>query len=252
MSSIGTGYDLDCAIYSPDGRVFQVEYACKAANNSGTVVGIACRDGAVLAVEKILHSRLVRSSSSRRTHILDDHICGATAGLVTDAQALVDRAREEADNWRDVFSEEIRVDHLARNVAEFAHVFTMYSGYRPFGCSMVLAGSEENPATGARTGKVFVVSPDGSCKGYHAAAIGKAHQAACTELEKILPQRDQLTARQALVEAAKVLLSVHDDTRDKIYEVEMMWVSEETGWKAQRVSDEDRDAAIAEAVATRE
>jgi len=261
MSSVGTGYDLDCTTFSPDGRVFQVEYATKAVDNSGTVIGFVCSDGVVLAVEKLLHSKLLVPGTSRRVHAVDDHIGVAAAGLVTDARKLVKQARKEAGDWRTYYNEPIPPKVLAERVAAFTQLYTLYYSLRPFGCSLLIASSVEvleesdssmddgsSSTTKKRKPVLYTVDPSGACTGVFAAAVGKGRQAAKTELEKLLPlPGDKLNCRNALVQAAKVLLTVHDDTKDKLYEIEMSWISEATGWKTQIVPDDVREAAIAEA-----
>mmetsp|Transcript_40904 Transcript_40904/g.130680 ORF Transcript_40904/g.130680 Transcript_40904/m.130680 type:complete len:82 (-) Transcript_40904:709-954(-) len=77
MSSIGTGYDLSATTFSPDGRVFQTEYATKAVDNSGTAIGVKCKDGVVLGVEKLVISKMLVEGSNRRIHTVDRH-----AGMV--------------------------------------------------------------------------------------------------------------------------------------------------------------------------
>ena len=95
MTSIGTGYDLSASQFSPDGRVFQIEYAGKAVENSGTAVAIRGKDGVVFAVEKIVTSKLYEKGANRRIFTIDRHIGMAAAGLVTDARQLADIARDE-------------------------------------------------------------------------------------------------------------------------------------------------------------
>ena len=95
MTSIGTGYDLSASQFSPDGRVFQIEYAGKAVENSGTTVAIRGKDGVVFAVEKIVTSKLYEKGANRRIFNIDTHIGMAAAGLVTDARQLASIARDE-------------------------------------------------------------------------------------------------------------------------------------------------------------
>ena len=96
MSSIGTGYDQSTTTFSPDGRVFQVEYASKAVDNSGTAVGIKCRDGVVMGVEKQQLSSMMVPGSNRRIFTVDTHSGIAVSGLMADARQVVTYAREEA------------------------------------------------------------------------------------------------------------------------------------------------------------
>jgi len=258
MSSVGIGYDLDCTTFSPDGRVFQVEYAGKAVDNSGTAIGLVCKDGVVFAVEKILHSKLLVPGTNRRVHAIDDHIGLAASGLVTDARKLVKQARKEADDWRSNFNEPIPPKVLAERIATYAQMYTLYYSLRPFGCSLLIGSSNvvvnsdkddgsEMKESLKRKPVLYCVDPSGACTGMFAAAVGKGRQAAKTELEKLLTQLSELDSRNALVLAAKVLLTVHDDVKDKQYEIEMSWISEATDWKTQIVPDDLRESAIAEA-----
>lgn len=93
-------YDLSASQFSPDGRVFQVEYANKAVDNSGTVVALRGKDGVVFAVEKLVTSKLYESGANRRLFTIDKHVGVAVAGLYTDAKAVVEQGREEARNYR--------------------------------------------------------------------------------------------------------------------------------------------------------
>ncbi|CAA0837389.1 Proteasome subunit alpha type-3 [Striga hermonthica] len=107
MSSIGTGYDLSVTTFSPDGRVFQIEYAAKAVDNSGTVVGIRCKDGVVMGVEKLIASKMMLPGSNRRIHSVHRHSGMAVAGLAADGRQIVARAKSEATNYESVYGEPI-------------------------------------------------------------------------------------------------------------------------------------------------
>jgi len=102
MASSGSGYDLSSSTFSPDGRIFQVEYAAKAVENSGTALGLRCADGVVLCVEKPLANRmLVAKTTGRRVHTIDEHAGVAITGFVGDGRQIVNRAREEASNYEE-------------------------------------------------------------------------------------------------------------------------------------------------------
>ncbi|KAI9093650.1 hypothetical protein K1719_027099 [Acacia pycnantha] len=107
MSSIGTGYDLSVTTFSPDGRVFQIEYAAKAVDNSGTVIGIKCKDGIVMGVEKLVPSKMMLPGSNRRIHSVHRHSGMAVAGLAADGRQIVARAKSEATNYESVYGEQI-------------------------------------------------------------------------------------------------------------------------------------------------
>lgn len=99
MASSGSGYDLSSSTFSPDGRIFQVEYASKAVENAGTALGLRCKDGIVLCVEKPLLSKMLLPSSSRRIHTIDTHSGVAFTGFVSDARQIMNRARSEAQDY---------------------------------------------------------------------------------------------------------------------------------------------------------
>lgn len=101
MASSGSGYDLSSSTFSPDGRIFQVEYASKAVENGGTALGLKCRDGVVLCVEKPLLNKMLLSTSSRRIHSIDKYSGVAITGFVSDGRQVVNRAREECSNYEE-------------------------------------------------------------------------------------------------------------------------------------------------------
>lgn len=110
MSSIGTGYDLSASTYSPDGRIFQIEYAMKAVENSGflkanssTCIGIKTKDGVVLAHEKLFMNKLLKKSANNRIKSVDVHVGFVAAGLTADSSHLASRAVEEAENYKNTY-----------------------------------------------------------------------------------------------------------------------------------------------------
>ncbi|KAJ3052730.1 hypothetical protein HK097_005790 [Rhizophlyctis rosea] len=221
MSSIGTGYDLSSSTYSPDGRIFQVEYAFKAVDNSGTAIGIRARDGVVLAVEKLVQSKLLVPGSNKRIQSADSHVGVATAGLLADGRHLVTRIREEAQQYRDFYRSKIPGKVIAERAAGYVQAFTLYSSVRPFGISAILATVDRDGP------QLYMVEPSGVYYGYKGTAIGKGKQVAKTELEKL--KLGELSCREAVKEAARIIYTVHDDVKDKDFELELSWVCEESG-----------------------
>ncbi|KAF7352942.1 Proteasome subunit alpha type [Mycena venus] len=210
MTSIGTGYDLSASTYSPDGRIFQVEYANKAVENSGTAIGLKVKDGVVLAVEKLVHSKLLVPGANRRIQTVDRHIGLATAGLPADGRTVANRARDEAAGYRDFYRSPPTLKTIADRIGHFVQMYTLYSSVRPFGISTILGA----------------VDKDGPALGYHGAAVGKGRQLAKTELEKL--KLSELTAREAVIEAARIIYLVHEDAKEKEFELEMSWIGPET------------------------
>lgn len=227
MSSIGTGYDLSASQFSPDGRVFQVEYALKAVENSGTAVGIRGKDGIVFGVEKLVTSKLYEAGANKRIFNIDRHIGLAVAGLLADSRQIVEIAREEASNYRYNYGTAIPLKHLTDRVSGYIHAHTLYSSVRPFGVSCILGSyDDEGPV-------MYMIDPSGVSWGYHGCATGKAKQAAKTEIEK-LKMRD-MPITDLVKEVAKIIYIVHDEVKDKNFELELSWVGEITGGRHELV-----------------
>ncbi|EDO36538.1 predicted protein [Nematostella vectensis] len=235
MSSIGTGYDLSASQFSPDGRVFQVEYANKAVENSGTAIAIRCKDGVVFGVEKLVLSKLYEYGANKRIFHIDTHIGMAIAGLIADSRQIVATAREEAANYRSVYGSPIPLKYLVNRVSGFIHAFTLYSAMRPFGCSIMLS------SMGPDGPELYTIDPSGVSYGYHGCAIGKAKQNAKTEIEKL--KMSEMTCQEAVKEVAKIIYVVHDEVKDKNFELEMSWIGSVTNGKHECVPKDVADAA---------
>ncbi|KAK7084654.1 Proteasome subunit alpha type-3 [Halocaridina rubra] len=227
MSSIGTGYDLSASQFSPDGRVFQVEYAQKAVENSGTAIGLRCKDGVVLAVEKIITSKLFEPGANKRIFTVDTHAGIACAGLLADVRAIVEVASIESSNYRAEYGVPIPCKFLAERVSSYLHAYTLYSAVRPYGCSIITSAYDNDGP------QLFMTDPAGMCHGYYGCAVGKAKQNAKTEIEKL--KLKDLTCRELVKEAAKIIYLVHDEVKDRHFELELSWVCEESGFKHQLV-----------------
>ncbi|CBY14025.1 unnamed protein product [Oikopleura dioica] len=217
MSSIGSGYDLSADMFSPDGRVFQVEYAMKAVENGATIVGLRCKDGVVLATEKLISSSLHTAGDNSRIFKIDDHIGMAAAGLLPDARSLTEILRDEATKFRREFGRPIPLKVLCHTVASYVHQYTRHSSIRPFGCTLLLSTFYQGKA------ELWTIDPSGAAFGFKGAAAGKAKNNAKTEIEKL--DLDNLTVKEGLKEAARIIHSVHDDLKDKTFELELSWVS---------------------------
>lgn len=179
------------------------------------------KDGIVLAVERLIHSKLLVPGANRRIQAVDRHIGMATAGLLADGRNVANRAREESSQIRTLWREPPTVKAVADRLALYAQAYTLYSSVRPFGISTIFGGVDKTGPS------LFVVEPSGVCVGYHGAAVGKGRQLAKTELEKL--KLSELSMREAVIEAARIIYLVHDDNKEKEFELEMSWVGNETG-----------------------
>lgn len=244
MASLGAGYDLSATTFSPDGRIFQVEYAAKAVEAAGTVVGLRARDGVVLVVERVVPTRLLRTdagcSANRRIVSVDDAAGVAGAGLAADVRALANRAREEAAASRESLERPMLGAVLADRMALFMQAYTLYSSVRPFCASLLLAAVDEGPA-GPVPG-LWMVEPSGVCYAYRACAAGRGRQAARTELEKLDPAA--LSVRDALAHAVRVVYAARDEARDRDVVYEASWIGPESGFRHAAVPEDVVSAAL--------
>eukprot|EP00088_Acartia_fossae_P022074 TRINITY_DN23368_c2_g1_i1.p1 TRINITY_DN23368_c2_g1~~TRINITY_DN23368_c2_g1_i1.p1 ORF type:complete len:257 (+),score=69.83 TRINITY_DN23368_c2_g1_i1:34-804(+) len=231
MSSIGTGYDLSASQFSPDGRVFQIEYADKAVENSGTAVGIRGKDGVVFAVEKIVTSKLYEKGANRRIFNIDTHVGMAAAGLIADARQLAEIARDEAASYRSDYRAPIPLDYLNQRVSTYMHAYTLYSSIRPFGTTVMLGSWDKQQGA-----QLYSMGPNGVGYGYWGAAAGKAKSNAKTELEKL--KMKDMTCAELVKEAARIIYMVHDEVKDKMFELELSWVGDFTNGVHQRVPND--------------
>ncbi|EWC43933.1 proteasome component C1 [Drechslerella stenobrocha 248] len=221
MTSIGTGYDLSNSVFSPDGRNFQVEYAQKAVENGATTIGLRCKDGVILACEKLITSKLLVPGSNKRISTIDRHLGIATSGLIPDGKHFINRARDESISWRRNFKESIPVASLADRMGSYAQAYTLYSSVRPFGVTAIIAGADDDGPG------LYMIEPSGLYWGYFGAATGKGRQAAKSEIEKL--NLSELSLLQAVKEAARIIYVAHDDNKDKEFEIEMTWVTRDSG-----------------------
>jgi len=160
------GYDRAITVFSPDGRLFQVEYAREAVKRGTTAVGVKAVDGVVLLVDKRITSKLLEADSIEKIFQIDDHMGAATSGLVADARALIDRARVESQINKVSYDEPIGVEVLAKKICDFKQTYTQYGGVRPFGTALLIAGVEDSAA------RLFETDPSGALLEYKATVIG--------------------------------------------------------------------------------
>ena len=178
MQPSGRGYDHGITTFSPDGRLFQVEYARESVKRGTTTTGLKYRDGVILVVDKRISSRLIIPESIEKVYKIDDHLGFATSGLVADARQLVDRARVQCQINRITYSASIPVESLAKAICDVKQSFTQYGGSRPFGTALLIAGIDESGL------HLYETDPSGAYQSYHAGAIGLGRNTAIEYFEK--------------------------------------------------------------------
>ena len=193
-------YDRAITVFSPDGRIFQVEYAFEPVRKGTTAIGLACAGGAVLAVEERPFSILQDMTVTQKLFQIDEHVGAAVAGLMGDARILVDQARIYAQSNRLMYDEPIDIEILGKRVGDIAQLYTQHAGVRPFGASIIFAGIDK---TGSR---VFLSEPSGAYWGFKAVAIGAGADTVKPLLEK--EYREDMTLDEAIMLALKCLSKV--------------------------------------------
>jgi len=159
-------YDRAITVFSPDGRLFQVEYAREAVKRGTTTVGLKFRDGVVLIVDKRIASRLMEPKSIEKIFQIDRHVGCATSGLVADARILVDQARVIAQISKITYDEDMSVEALVKRICDYKQNYTQYGGVRPFGTALLVAGVDDQGE------HLFETDPSGALVSYKAGSIG--------------------------------------------------------------------------------
>jgi proteasome alpha subunit len=191
------GYDRAITVFSPDGRLYQVEYAREAVKRGTTAVGIKCNDGIVLLVDKRVNSKLLEPSSIEKIFKIDNHIGVASSGLVGDARSLVDRARVESQVNRVSYDEQIDVEMLSKKLCDHMQTYTQFGGARPYGTALLIAGISDGQF------RLFETDPSGTLLEYKATGIGIGRNAVMKVFEE--EYNPEASIRDAILLGLKAL-----------------------------------------------
>ncbi|KAI8895553.1 nucleophile aminohydrolase [Globomyces pollinis-pini] len=221
-------YDRGVNTFSPEGRLFQVEYAIEAIKLGSTAIGIQTKDGVVLAVEKRVTSTLLESSSIEKIMEIDSHLGCAMSGLIADSRTMIDHARIEAQSHWFTFDEKIKVESVAQSVCDLALRFGESADgedalmSRPFGIALLIGGVDENGP------QLYHADPSGTLTQYDAKAIGSGSEGAQTELQEQFHK--SLTKDEAIVLSLKVLKAVMEE-KISASNVQVATITKEDGYK---------------------
>lgn len=190
-------YDQTATMFSPDGRLYQVEYAMELVNRGATILGIKCREGVVLGSEETTDP-LEKEDDSWKIFRIDEHIGAAMVGLSSDARVLIEKARLESQSNKLTFDQPVDVEALTKQICDLQQVYTQHGGGRPFGVALILGGVD---VTGPH---LFDTHPSGTYRGFKATAIGAGRE---TVLEMLKEEyREDLTLEKSVVLAVKCLV----------------------------------------------
>ncbi|WP_348610882.1 archaeal proteasome endopeptidase complex subunit alpha [Halobaculum rarum] len=196
-------YDRGITIFSPDGRLYQVEYAREAVKRGTASVGVRTAEGVVLAADKRSRSELMEPESVEKLHKIDDHVGIASAGHVADARQLIDFARRQAQVNRLRYGEEMGIETLTKTVTDHIQQYTQVGGARPFGVALIVGGIENGEP------RLFETDPSGTPYEWKALSIGANRADVREHLEE--GYSEDLTMEEGIELALAALAESGDD-----------------------------------------
>ena len=202
------GYDRTATLFSPEGRLLQVEYAEKTVRLGSASVGIVCADGVAIIADKRISDPLLIPESAMKIYEIDDHIIASTAGILSDSRILMEKAQNVAQQNKIVYDEPIDVESVIREIANLKQAYTQYGGVRPFGLKVIMAGVQSNKAC-----KVFTSDVTGNYFGVRATAIGENDEKILEFLRK--EYKDNLT----LEKGVKLTLNIFKKVLGKSFDI---------------------------------
>ena len=223
------GYDRAITVFSPDGRLYQVEYAIETVRRGTIAIGIKCKEGIVIAVEE-KPRKLQISDVAQKIFQIDDHIGVAAAGYIPDARSQVDNARFFSQSNKMIYDEAVEVETIAKHLADQCQQYTQYAGVRPFGVALILGGVVHD------TPQLYLTDPSGTYISYDAIAIGSGSDEVTDFLEKTYKEDNLSLDEASSLASAGIYLSSED--KEGTSHIRMAHVKKETGLY-ELVSDEN-------------
>ena len=200
-------YDRGVTTFSPEGRLFQVEYAIEAIKLGSTAIAILTQEGIVLAVERRTQSPLMIPSSMDKIMEIDSHVACAVSGLTADAQSMVEHGRVQAQNHFFTYNESMLVRSLTQSLCALSANFGTDdedSMSRPFGVALLVAGHDVDNGY-----QLYHTDPSGTWTAYKAKAIGSGSEGAQTTLQE--EYKDDMTLKEAENLALSTLKAVMEE-----------------------------------------
>ena len=212
------GYDMTPTMYSPDGRIYQVEYAMETVKRGTLAIGVCSKEGVIMAVEE--KARILQTTDiTQKIFQVDFHIGIAAAGYIPDARIQVDSARFFSQGNRMTYDESVEIGTVAKYLADQSHQFTQYSGVRPNGVSLIIAGIDQKGES------IYVTDPSGTYVQYAAVAIGAGSDDVNDFLEKHYTPDMSIDEASSLAIAA---INLKDKQKDGVDDIKMAKITTET------------------------
>lgn len=202
------GYDRAITMFSPDGRLLQVEYAKKTVRQGSTAIGMVCSDGVLLVADKRIVDKLVIPESVEKIFQIDDHIAATASGILSDARVLIERAQIKAQQHKVTYDTPIDTVTVVKDICALKQICTQSGGLRPFGVSVILAGIDADGP------KLFETDPTGIYFQFRATVIGEGE----TEIEEILDK--EFSEKLTIEEGLKLCIDALNKILDKNFNVD--------------------------------
>ena len=210
-------YDTKTTIFSPEGRLYQVEYAMEAINHAGNCLGLLASDGILLAAEyRLVTPLLDEAGFSEKIYRLDKHIACSVAGITGDANVLTEYLRTTAQRHVIKYGEPIPVEQLVQSLSDVKQRYTQFGGLRPFGVSLLYMGWDKHYKY-----QLYQSDPSGNYSGWKATCIGKNQQQAMSQLRQEYKERQLPTLQEAKALAIKVFSKTIDAAKLSVDTVEI-------------------------------
>lgn len=202
------GYDRAITMFSPDGRLLQVEYAKKTVRQGSTAIGLVCSDGVLLVADKRIVDKLVIPETVEKIFQIDDHMGATFGGITSDARVLIERAQVKAQQHKITYDTNVDTLSVVKDICSLKQITTQSGGYRPFGVSLIFAGIDSDGP------KIFETDPTGIFFQYRATVIGEGEQ----EIEDIL--ETEYKESMSIEDALRLIVNIMNKVLDKGFSIE--------------------------------
>ncbi|ETW32328.1 hypothetical protein PFFCH_00236 [Plasmodium falciparum FCH/4] len=245
MAGLSAGYDLSVSTFSPDGRLYQVEYIYKSINNNNTALCLECKDGIICCCinSNMDKNKMIKKNSYNRIYHVNNNIIITYSGFDGDARNIIDRARSEANTYYYNFHTNIPLHILVNRISLYIHAYTLYWHMRPFAASVIISSFNEKDK-----GDIYCIEPNGACYKYSGIVIGKNKEMFKTEIEK--KDYKDINVRDAIEDIYKFILTSDDHMNKNNLQnlVNFSWICKESSYEFQNIHEEILTPALNKAV----
>jgi proteasome alpha subunit len=232
MQHQAMGYDRTATMFSPEGTVLQVEYAQKTVRLGSASIGMVCSDGVLILADKRIKDKLVVEQSANKISEIDSHIIASSAGIVSDARVLIERAQVLAQQHRITYDSPIEPELVIKDISNIKQQFTQFGGARPFGVSMMLAGIKDKKP------ELYVSDVTGNYFSYNATSIGENDDKIKEKL------REEFKQENSIKKNAKIAIEIFKKIQGKLFDMdrfELVHIKKDEVKPVRLVKDELRE-----------